>query len=91
MTGAKYCSCGHVIAPFYRTCPACEGARNRERCNALRAVVLEVKATAHTPVSADHEAYLKKQLHDLGHPDVSGLLAWVEVQRAQPSKPTRSR
>lgn len=73
--------CGHVVAPYYRHCPQCEGRRNREKVDRLAAVIREVKSWVDHPADPETERDTIKQLYELDHPDVKGLLGWVESHR----------
>jgi uncharacterized OB-fold protein len=73
--------CGHVVKPFYVKCPQCQGEQNRSRVERLRDVVRELKASADTPLDYDRERHLLHQLAELDHPDIKGLLAWIEKRR----------
>lgn len=67
-------SCGHP--PWfgtYRSCPHCEGDRNRIQVDELAAAIREAKATT----GEDRKAALRR-VKALGHPDFDGFKAWLE-------------
>jgi hypothetical protein len=87
--GTTYCpKCNSITRPFYRNCPKCEGERNRMKVDDLATVIRELKATIESPISADQEATLVRQLHSMQHPDVSGFMSWLEEARKAGKKPT---
>jgi uncharacterized OB-fold protein len=90
VTGRTYCtSCNHVLKPYYARCPKCEGDRNREKVDALAAVIRELKGSVDMPLAPDHEARLVKRLVELDHPDVRGFLTWLQDARENPHKHKR--
>ena len=79
----KECStCGHAVAPFYRTCPRCEGNRNRRSVERIAELVREMKQIAMDgDQNPGRERELAKQLSELGHPDIDGLERWCSAAR----------
>lgn len=79
--------CGHVVRPYYKRCPKCEGARNRKAVDATAVVIKQLKASR----NPEEERVLLKQLDAMGHPDVNGLVLAIRNRlSAGGSKPRRA-
>lgn len=77
--------CKHVVAPFYRTCPKCEGDRNRDKVDRLERTIKEFK-DVDSVMNPERERQLVKQLEECDHPDVKGFLQKVTALREEHGK-----
>lgn len=78
--GSSTCErCKHVVKPYYRHCPRCEGWRNLLQVERLEDAIRKVKAS---PPKPDQQAAFIKRLIELGHPDAVGLIKSVTEQKA---------
>lgn len=86
--GPYHCaSCGRSYAiRSFGECVFCQGNRNRQNHNAVRDAIRELKDGRANP---EQERRLIKQLHELGHPDLKGLLDTLAAQREAPTKARR--
>lgn len=83
-----YCpDCNHVMRPFYRNCPQCEGERNRRSVEVLAEVIRDIKANV--PRTADQERAAMKRLVALNHPCPADFLK--AIQTSGDDKPARRR
>jgi hypothetical protein len=85
-----YCSdCGHITTPMYRTCPKCEGQRNRAKTDSLAEVIRELKDGVRYDIEPDRHRELVRMLGEYGHLDIGGLLGWIENAKKQPKQDPR--
>ena len=66
--------CGHNVKPNYRTCPKCEGDRNRAHVERLAEKISDAKALMTRNHSDDEERNMLAQLVALDHPHPKELL-----------------
>lgn len=70
-------TCKHVMAPYYRHCPKCEGDRNRQKVDRIAELVRELKAIAvQGDPNPSREREILHQLREYDHPDLDGLTRW---------------
>ena len=69
-----------------KSCPQCEGRRNRDRHDQLTLVVRELKSSVNEPLDAQRERELVLDLDALGHPDKDSLLRWITEQKTKPAQ-----
>ena len=74
--------CHHAVAPFYRTCPKCEGQRNRRKVERVAELVRELKSIAQAgDPDGGREREIIHQLREFDHPDLDGLERWCSAAR----------
>jgi hypothetical protein len=78
--------CKHVVKPYYKHCPRCEGWTNHLQVERLADAIRKVKQQPPTP--AQEQAFIKR-LIELGHPDATGFIAAVTEQTKQGGKRAR--
>jgi hypothetical protein len=74
--------CNFVGLRHYRSCPECEGRRNRRHVDDMAELIRALKATIETPVSPDEYEYLVERLRAMGHPHLREFLAWLDEAKA---------
>ena len=83
---ADRCShCDHVIRPYYRTCPQCEGTCNRALVERLGDSIRSYRARP--PRTPDEERAAEKQLVSYGHPYAA---EFIRAILATPTGPGRA-
>lgn len=80
---------GHTYTP--KNCPQCQGRKNRDKVERMREVVRELKEGVRYDLDSARESELRRLLVEYGHPDPTGLLAWIADQRANPNKAKQQR
>lgn len=80
-------SCDHVLAPYYRHCPRCEGSRNRGRVESMADLIRQLRtlALAGDP-DPEREREIIAQLREHNHPDLDGLTRWCAAARERADK-----
>lgn len=74
------CSRGHTYGvPMWGECPQCQGLDNRVLGDRAGVAVRALKAAMES--DRERDSYLAvKQLHELGHPDVQGLVNSIRIR-----------
>lgn len=89
-TELPLCPNGHPVGyRMWGECPKCQGIANRHRAERLEDETRRMKLAIASGNANDERASMK-QLFELGHPDVSGLIASVKAKLEGP-KAKRSR
>lgn len=72
---------GEIVIRMFGECPHCQGRRNRVKADRMSEAVRALKADM--PPGAEEERRLIREITELGHPDVRGLLKSLSERRAK--------
>lgn len=82
---------GRIVRPFYKTCPQCEGDKNRLNIDRLAGVVRELKESITFDLDDKRERELVGLLELYQHPDPKGFMGWLAAAREQARTNPRSK
>lgn len=84
VTEPTRCESGHPYTyKYFGECPTCQGIRNRHKAERMTDEVRRLKLAIASGNASDERVSMK-QLFELGHPDVQGLIAAVKARLEGP-------